>query len=173
MQKQEKLWTVANILTVMAVAFAVIGFVKQRYGIPAEFEALKIVCLATVHVCFSWRLTKALGRVLDEKARNRPKARVAGALAAFYFGVDVWLVHAGLGWVFDGWKEIALYAASFGFTLVNLAGKWVDQATPDETTAPARPVAPRLPAPPVQSEEIKGLLIGLEEAKARLKGVAA
>jgi hypothetical protein len=173
----KKNWTVSNTLTVMAVAFAAIGFVKTSFGIPAELEYLKVACLIVVHACFSWRLTRALGRFLDLRVRKgrKWKARAAATLMAFYFGVDLVLVHTGLGWVFNGWLEIALYLASAGFTAVNLLGDWVDEEDEPDPAAltAARPDPPRLPAPPVQSEEIRGLLIGLEEAKARLKAAQA
>jgi len=167
MRKRTRRFTVANTLTVMAILFGAIGFTETRFGIPAWMDWSKIACLVVVHACFSWRLTKAMERVLIERTRNGAKAWAAGSLAAFYFGVDVWLVHVGLGWVFSGWSEPALYAAGIGFTAVTLLGKWVDQPSPRGERAAPRPAPLRLPTLLEVSDETRVVLVKIEDARRR------
>lgn len=155
---QDRTLTVANILSIMTVGLAAVGFLKTEIGIPADLDAqltwAKVAALVAIHACLTWRLTQALKRYLELRAigeRRKYKARAAFLLMTVYAGVDVWLVHSGLGWIFP-WAEVALYAASIGFTAINLLGDWVEHR--DEDDLPKADRAPQwVPTPPEQASE--------------------
>lgn len=127
--------TIPRVLTLMAVLLAIVGFAHKlswadlSWG-QAIAEGFKIAVLAVIHACFSYRLTQGVHTCIDLASVQGPHTskalNTAMALTAFYFCVDVWLVHTGLGWV-TNWPEWALWIGGVGFTLVNLAGDWIEQ----------------------------------------------
>lgn len=163
-----------QVLTWMAPVFAAIGFTESRWPIPEAFDIFKVVCLVIVHACITLSITKILGRMVEEWDINRRKACAALFLAAFYCGVDIWLVHSGLGWIFDSWAEWLLYLAGAGYTGQALLREWVSQPTQAAPAAPLAIAAPKVERQPLQhSPDLAPIVERLERTNWRERAARA
>ena len=110
-------------LVFASVYLSVRGFVEQDYSVE------RIAFLTFVLFAFAWLLSETLERFLWEIRHNRNKAKGLFAIACFFAGVEIYLGHFGMGWLFghgEGYiGTLLLYAASAGFCAITIFAKYL------------------------------------------------
>lgn len=117
-------------LVVMSVVFAVIGFMTGNKGI------FQVAALTAVLTIFSWLLSEVLETYLEHRRQSNWRAKPTIALGLFLLGVEIHLVHFGVGWLFPELTETWHYLISVGFSTMTVFAK----ATFGYTYPPEEPV---------------------------------
>lgn len=112
-------------LVIASVLLSVIGFTAEGKGLGQG------AVLTFILILFAWLLTESVEKFIFLKnQQNMWRAGVMVPLMVLLLGVEVHLVHFGIGWLFPEFPEILHYAVGGGFSLFMLFAKATYGFTP-------------------------------------------
>ena len=113
-------------LVIASVLLSVVGFITHGKGL-AQASVLTFVL-----ILFAWLLTESIEKFISLKnQKNWWRAGVMVPLMVLLLGVEVHLVHFGIGWLFPEFSESAHYVIGAGFSLFMLYAKATYGFTPE------------------------------------------